>query len=116
VRHRFTQSQTGPQCDFILGSPPGACGLSEAHAIHLMAPEQEDHLRNIWRSFVWEVESKYRLGAVEHGGMLWDKTPLQLVEEAMAETVDQYTFLHTLRSKLLSGATPRQEGHSGNHE
>jgi hypothetical protein len=67
-----------------------------------LSPAQEDHLRNIKADFDAAVDRKYRAGAAEHGGNLWDKSPLQLCEEAIAEAIDQVTFLLTLRNQLIT--------------
>lgn len=74
-----------------------------------MTGEQEQHLQQIKDEFGEAVERKYRAGAAEHGGNLWDKTPLQLCDEAIAEAIDQVTFLLTLRTKLAEQQA-QQEG------
>lgn len=71
-----------------------------APAVFNLSPEQEAHLEYIEQQFVRDVRLKYRKGAEEHGGFLGDKHILELLDEAIQETVDQYTFLVTLREKL----------------
>jgi hypothetical protein len=65
-----------------------------------MTPGQEQHLARIKAAFDSAVDAKYRAGQLEHGGDLWDQTALQLVDNAIEEALDQYTFLVTLRDKL----------------
>lgn len=66
-----------------------------------LTQSQEEHLRSIKETFARAVDSKYRRGAEEHAGDLRDRTPLDLIEEAIAENIDQFTFLVTARDKLL---------------
>lgn len=67
----------------------------------MMTEAQELHLENIIDEFACLTDPKYRKGAEEHGGDLNDMTPLQLVENAMLEAVDQFVYLYTLRTKLM---------------
>lgn len=69
---------------------------------YTMTHEQELHLRIIKDQFSQDVDAKYRGGVREHGGNLWEKSPLELTEEAMKEAVDQYVYLATLRGQLLT--------------
>lgn len=62
--------------------------------------EQEDHIDQIIEDFARQADPKYRAGAAEHKGMIWDLTPLQLIEAAMEEAVDSFVYLHTLKEKL----------------
>ena len=65
-----------------------------------MTPEQEDHLNVIKSAFKFLVDTKYRKGQKEHGENLFDKTPIQLVDNAIDEAIDQVVYLITLRDKL----------------
>ena len=67
-----------------------------------MTDHQEQHLAHIKATFASMVDPKYRVGAVEHreDGTLWEMTPRQLVVEALAECVDQFTYLSTLLDKM----------------
>jgi len=65
-----------------------------------MNKAQEEHLNHIKNHFVQAVDLKYRIGAKEHDGDLLDMTPLQMVDEALLECIDQFTFLSSLRDKL----------------
>lgn len=65
-----------------------------------MTREQEAHLKLIKTQFVMDVDTKYRKGAAEHGGNLFDISDIKLVNEAMQEAVDQYVYLYTLRDKI----------------
>lgn len=63
--------------------------------------EQDDELLfDILDSFDNKAEKKFKRGKAEHGGFLGDMTPLQLLDNAIDETIDQYTYLYTLRLKL----------------
>lgn len=65
-----------------------------------MTNEQEAHLARIKEDFERAVDKKYRAGVAEHGGNLWEHSALHLIEEAMQECVDKYTYLHTARENL----------------
>lgn len=64
-----------------------------------MTPAQEAHLQAIKSEFARDVDIKYRNGAAEHGGHLEQMHPDDLLDEAIAEAVDLYTYLVTLRQK-----------------
>ncbi len=66
-----------------------------------MTDKQECHLNDIKLYFESLVDKKYRKGAAEHGGDLQSLTKLQLVDAAIEETIDQFTYLQTLRAKLV---------------
>lgn len=66
-----------------------------------LTSDQEQHLWDIIDAFANAVEPKYKAGAGEHGGNLWDQTNLELIDNALLEAVDQFTYLYTLRQKLL---------------
>lgn len=74
----------------------GSSGISE---------KQEAHLFEIKREFCRLVDIKYRAGAREHGGNLFDLTLLTLIDHALSEAIDQVTYLTTLKHKLEKGAT-----------
>jgi hypothetical protein len=65
-----------------------------------MTPEQETHLQEIKDSFCLESDDKYRHGAQTHGGELQEMPALQLVDESLAEAIDAYVYLKTLRPKV----------------
>lgn len=62
-----------------------------------MSSAHEEHLALIKAQFLRDVDRKYRAGAKQHGGKLWEKAGL--IEMAMEECVDQYTFLMTLKQQ-----------------
>ena len=66
-----------------------------------MTNEQELHLLRIKQEFDLLVDAKYRSGVAEHGGNLWDMDLLKLIDEGMSEAIDQFTYLKTIRDKLL---------------
>lgn len=63
-----------------------------------MTKKQEQHLARIKKSFLKEVNLKYRKGQKEHGGNLIDNP--NLIDEVMNEAIDLYVYLHTLREQL----------------
>ncbi len=67
-----------------------------------MTKQQERQLRKIKREFRRRVDRKYRAGVAEHGGFLGDLSELVLVDDAMAEAIDQFCYLYALREKFLS--------------
>lgn len=65
-----------------------------------MTPEQEAHLETIKSDFSTLVEVKYRKGQAEHGGDLFDHSPIWLLDMAIDEAIDQVVYLLTLRNQL----------------
>jgi len=65
-----------------------------------MTPQQEQHLNSLVEAFTEALIAKYEAGAREHGGNLWDMSNDRLLDEAIAENLDQFTYLATLRQKL----------------
>jgi hypothetical protein len=63
-----------------------------------MYSSDEHHLQAILASFEAEVSDKYRKGAAEHGGHLWEKPGM--IDEAMNEVLDLYVYLYTLRDQI----------------
>jgi hypothetical protein len=64
-----------------------------------MNERQERHLQTIKSEFEILVDQKYRSGAAEHGGELLDADFDVVLDYAIAEAVDQVTYLLTLKSK-----------------
>lgn len=67
-----------------------------------MTKQQERQLRKIKREFRRRVHKKYRAGVAEHGGYLGDLSELTLIDNAMAEAIDQFCYFYALREKLFS--------------
>jgi hypothetical protein len=67
-----------------------------------MTKQQQHQLRRIKREFRRRVDRKYRAGVAEHGGYLGDLSELELIDNAMAEAIDQFCYLYALREKVLS--------------
>lgn len=65
-----------------------------------MTPEQEQHLEEILVKFADLTVKKYKKGQEEHGGNLWEKDTLFLLDAAIDEAIDQVVYLLTLRRKL----------------
>lgn len=68
-----------------------------------MTPEQEEHLTHINDEAQGRIDYKYRRGAAEHGGNLWELTFGQILDQAIDEAVDQVIYLLTLRDKMKKG-------------
>lgn len=66
--------------------------------------EQTKHLNHVQGEFAHRLAAKYTKGAEEHGGDLQDMNELELVENAIEECIDQFTYLLTARDKLLNGS------------
>lgn len=67
-----------------------------------MTQEQEEHLERIKRSFLEDVDRKYRAGAKEHGSYLMDLEVIRLCDEMIAEAIDQYVYATSIKEKLLA--------------
>jgi len=97
--HAFTASAAGPLCAYREGGLVyQVCKRPATDPIHntqTITTEHFQHLDEIKRAFVEQVEQKYLAGVRQHGGKLWEKPGL--IEKAMEECVDQYTFLYTLK-------------------
>ncbi|SRR5712692_2310914 len=66
----------------------------------MMSANQERHLLSIKETFMRLVDAKYRAGQIAHGGDLWRKTREELLDEAIAESIDQVIYLLTLKEKM----------------
>lgn len=66
-----------------------------------MTPDQKKHAETIAIAFTHLMKDKYKKGVEEHGGNIWDMTPLALVEEAIKENIDQFVYLYTARQRML---------------
>lgn len=81
--------------------PPPSRGGPFAFVIRLaMTDDQEAHLASCIGDFTREGDSKYRKGVEQHGGNLWERDPVWLIEQAMLECLDQWMYLKTARDKL----------------
>lgn len=65
-----------------------------------MKYEQEQHLNEIIKSFMYEVAVKYRKGQKEHGGNLTDMSMEDLIDNVIAEAIDLYVYAFTLRTQI----------------
>lgn len=68
---------------------------------HSMEARHEAHLSTIQAEAISRINDKYRRGQVEHGGDLWKKDPIELIDDAIDEAVDQFVYLLTLKAQLL---------------
>jgi len=62
-----------------------------------LTPDQSNHVSEIAKEFCLEMAQKYTNGQHEHGGNLWELTEDELIANAIAETLDQFVYLTTLR-------------------
>lgn len=62
--------------------------------------EQRQHVRQISDDFADLMSEKYRKGAEEHGGNLWEESPLDILGFAIEEAIDQVVYLLTLKRQL----------------
>lgn len=76
-------------------------GLQEEMMNNTMTPSQERHLLHLKGEFIRKLDAKYRAGAAEHGGDIRDNSIMQLVDEGLAECVDQYTYLSSIKAELM---------------
>ena len=65
-----------------------------------MNKRKEEKKKRIKNRLVQTVDSKYKAGAREHDGDLLDMPILQLLNEAIEENIDQFTYLTTLRDAI----------------
>jgi hypothetical protein len=65
-----------------------------------MNDAQETHLRAVKCAFVELADKKYRKGAEEHGDKLLTNSPLELLDMAIDEAIDQVIYLLTLKATL----------------
>lgn len=68
---------------------------------------QRDHINHLSLEFTARMSEKYRKGAKEHGGDIFDLNEFVLLDEAIAEAIDQFVYLMTLRSKLTKRLVKR---------
>jgi hypothetical protein len=80
--------------------PPPPNVTNVTNVTNVMTKEQESHLTSIKLSFSALVDAKYRKGQSEHGGDLFRKDVAWLVDQAIAEAVDQIVYLLTLRERI----------------
>lgn len=65
-----------------------------------MTQEQREHANMISNMFSELMHKKYRKGAEEHGGNLWEMGSDQLLDNAIDEAIDQVVYLLTLKETL----------------
>lgn len=66
-----------------------------------MSDEQERNLEYVKTRFEALCDKKYRKGAEEHKGDLFEVDSLTLVDYAIDEAVDQVVYLLTLKRRML---------------
>lgn len=73
-----------------------------------MSKAQEDHIYDLRAEFNHRMPKKYRAGALEHPGNIWELPMDTLLDEAISEAIDQYVYLMTIK-KLLAEKTTGAE-------
>lgn len=66
-----------------------------------MTEEQAAHTAHLAKVFQKVMTLKYDNGAKEHGGNLWERTPMFLLDQSISESIDQFVYLQTLKDKLI---------------
>lgn len=69
----------------------------------------ENHLQKVKAETLRMIDSKYRKGQIEHGGVLPLLTTKQLVNEAIEEAIDQVIYLLTIRDQIAGGTMVMEE-------
>lgn len=62
-----------------------------------LTSEQAADVEAIGKAFCTAMADKYTRGQVEHGGNLWEKGEVFLLDAAIEEAIDQVTYLLTLK-------------------
>jgi len=68
-----------------------------------MNDAQEEELRYLIDQHGKLLDNKYRAGAAKHKGDLADMMPLELLENALDENLDQYVYIMKAILKLEAG-------------
>ena len=89
------------QLDFLCqcGICKAARATEKAHQDGL-TEQQEMHLESIKKRFDGLVDGKYRKGAADHGGDLLHLKPIEVLDMAIDEAIDQVVYLLTLKELL----------------
>ena len=66
-----------------------------------MTASQEHHLASLKLAFSREFDAKYRNGQREHGGNLFEMTPLDLIRNLKQEALDLWAYACTLEDQLI---------------
>lgn len=87
-----------------------------------LTPRQETHLQTIIATAQELLDKKFRAGATEHKGDLQDMPLVELLENALQENIDQFTYLLTAIQKaknviVVGGVhTPNRVIKNGEHD
>jgi len=65
-----------------------------------MDAQNEEFMWDVIDEFNRLVEPKFRKGQKEHGGFIGNMSTARLLDEAMAEAIDSFVYLYTLKQKL----------------
>ena len=71
--------------------------------------EAKQHLKHLLYEMIDETAKKYIKGQLEHGGLLPNQTPLELINSAIDENIDQAVYLRTARANLIKNQQDQQE-------
>ena len=64
----------------------------------VMTEQQEEHLKGLQTTLREKFDIKYRNGQAEHGGNLWERTPL--IDDLLEEALDFSAYTVTLKQQL----------------
>lgn len=65
-----------------------------------MNKKAETFLHKISKEAIISIDTKYRAGDKKYKGNLLDMSLEELVQEALQENIDQYTYLKAIEEKL----------------
>lgn len=65
-----------------------------------MDSDNEQFMFDMLDAFDNMAEKKFRAGQKEHGGHIANLSNSRLLDEAIAETIDQFVYLYTLKRNL----------------
>ena len=68
--------------------------------LSFLTDKQRGHIERIKEKFSTDMEMKYAIGALEHGGDLQDLPLETLVDFLEEEVIDLYVYLHTIKENL----------------
>lgn len=101
--HKFKPQRSGDVWCSEMTEANEYCAANAAHPVHtMMTAEQETDLQMIKARFTQRVDQKYRDGAAEHGGNVWDNVSLPELED---EIIDAYVYTQAMRRRLVNLVT-----------
>jgi uncharacterized coiled-coil protein SlyX len=65
-----------------------------------MTPAQKDHMNTLVEKFREMHTKKYEAGQEEHGGNLWQKDLMWVIQAAKEEVIDQWAYLDVIERQV----------------